>query len=357
MEVLKHLTTHRSARLLLAVGLVIVGTSAAQSQSIADSVADGQAISKLESINNGTIRVGVDANKGGAISWLSSQLHPENIVNHSDPGRLIQQSYYAGKILDRKEDGQHQSWSPWAWNPIQGGGVGSWAQATRCEKTDDVLYSESTPKLWDMENENAQAVMRQWVSFEDNVKNAVVVRCQLESVRDEDDRWSIDAVRPQEVPACYFVRSFSQVEVFLGEGKWRRLALDAGPPWTKVQPKLNAMAMFDSNGNGVALLSPTATEHWNCGPHADKKDDTPTSKPCMHLAPISRVFLPNRSTYEYRYWLIVGDRKSIENSFTKLIDKYSRERAKLTTPSEATDPEKEKTLEEQNLKPSRDIQG
>ncbi len=302
----------------------------AKPKSVTNTVAAGQAISKLEVIDNGTIRVGIDAHKGGAISWLSSIEHPSNIVNHSDAGRLVQQSYYAGKILNRKQDGQHNSWSPWAWNPIQGGSVGSWAKASRCENRNGVLYSETAPKLWDMNNENAQAVMRQWVSFEDDITNAVVVRCQLESLRDENDRWSSNAVRPQEVPACYFIRSFSQVEVFQGKGKWKRLALRPGPPWTKVQPELNAMAMFDSQGNGVALFSPTATEHWNCGPHGNKKDHTPTSKPCVHLAPITRVHLPNRSTYEYRYWLIVGDRETIENSFVKLEARYSSERAKLT---------------------------
>ncbi len=292
--------------------------------------------SKLEMIDNGTIGVGIDANKGGAISWLSSADHPSNMVNLADAGRLIQQSYYAGKILDRKQDGQHASWSPWAWNPIQGGGVGCWAKATRCENRDGVLFSETTPKLWDMNNEDAQAVMRQWVSFEKDIDNAVVVRCQLQSLRDENDRWSSAAVRPQEVPACYFVRSFSRIETFLGKGKWERLNVRPGPPWTKVEPKLNALAMFDAQGNGVALFSPTATEHWNCGPHAQRKFDTPTSKPCMHLAPITKVLLPNRSTYEYRYWLMVGDRASLEISFAKLVALYSNERAKLSAVSNSS---------------------
>lgn len=69
-------------------------------------------------IDNGTVRVGIDRAKGGAITWLSAGAYPKNMVNLADPGRLIQQSYYAGKSIDRTADGQSQEWSPWPWNPI-----------------------------------------------------------------------------------------------------------------------------------------------------------------------------------------------------------------------------------------------
>lgn len=302
----------------------------AQLSETAETQLAAPSLSELLFLDNKVIRIGIDPNKGGAISWLSSRRHPANIVNHSDAGRLVQQSYYAGKILDRQQDGQHPSWSPWAWNPVQAGGVGCWGKATRCEQTDDALHSETTPKLWDMNNEDAQAVMRQWISLEKDVDNAVVVRCQLESLRADDDRWSVKKIRPQEVPACYFVRSFSRIETFLGQGRWKPLKIRPGPPWGKVEPTLNAMAMFNDQGDGVALFSPTATSHWNVGPHASKEEDTPTSKPCMHLAPISRAMLSERSTYEYRYWLVVGDRETIETSLDDLIGKYSDERAQLT---------------------------
>jgi hypothetical protein len=81
-------------------------------------------------LDNGTVKVGIDRAKGAAITRLSSAAYPKNLVNSADPGRLIQQSYYAGLRLDRKAEGQSKAWSPWSWNPIQGGGVGSWARVT-----------------------------------------------------------------------------------------------------------------------------------------------------------------------------------------------------------------------------------
>ena len=101
--------------------------------------------------DNGTIKIGIDRTKGGAITWLSWNAYSSSAVNVSDPGRLIQQSYYAGRPLDRRADGQSKSWSPWPWNPIQGGGIGSWARITEFKRLDaGTLYAETVPKLWDM---------------------------------------------------------------------------------------------------------------------------------------------------------------------------------------------------------------
>ena len=81
---------------------------------------------KFEFINNGEVCVGVDLNAGGAIAFLStgSQAEQDNWVNIHDLGRYIQQCYYAGKEVDRRDEGQHERFSPWKWNPIQAGSIG-----------------------------------------------------------------------------------------------------------------------------------------------------------------------------------------------------------------------------------------
>jgi hypothetical protein len=50
-------------------------------------------------LSNDRLKVGVDTQRGGAISWISSPKMPgewanTNLVNTWDAGRLIQQSYY-----------------------------------------------------------------------------------------------------------------------------------------------------------------------------------------------------------------------------------------------------------------------
>lgn len=284
-------------------------------------------------LDNGTVKIGIDRTKGGAITWLSWSAYPNNMVNLADPGRLIQQSYYAGLRLDRRGDGQSKSWSPWSWNPIQGGGVSSWARVNVFERrANETLYAETVPKLWDMPNEEAAALMRQWTSFEPGMTDVVVVRCEFIAQRDEADRWGPAKLSPQEIPACYFTRNFDRVQSYLGDGKWRPETQPPGPPWGRAKPPLNVMAVFAPDGQGVALFSPSATQHWNFGPHGGGASADPKAGPCMHIAPIDRALLGPKSTYRYRYWLVVGTEAAIAERLDTLIATYSMERTSLSNP-------------------------
>lgn len=292
-------------------------------------------------LDNGTVKVGIDREKGAAITWLSWQTYPKNSINSADPGRLIQQSYYAGKSIDRSADGQSKSWSPWTWNPIQGGGVGSWARVNEFKRADELtLYAETNPKLWDMPNEEAAAVMRQWTAFEPSMPDVLVVRCEFVSQREENDRWGPSVSRHQEIPACYFTRNFADAKSYLGDGHWRDENQPPGPPWGRTHPPRNAMAFFCANGQGIAVFSPAATLHWNFGPHGKGLVDDPAAGPCMHVAPLDQVSLAAKSTYRYRYWLVVGNAETIATRMDQLWTKYSEDKAsyKMKTPVSTTIP-------------------
>ena len=284
-------------------------------------------------LDNGTVKIGIDRAKGAAITHLSWTGYPQNMVNSADPGRLIQQSYYAGLLLDRRAEGQSESWSPWSWNPIQGGGVGSWARVTAFKRLDAAtLYGETIPNLWDMPAEPAAALMRQWTGFEPGMPDVVLVKNEFVAQRADGDRWGPTQPSPQEVPACYFTRNFSTIKTYLGSGRWRTETQPPGPPWGTTQPPLNIMAMFEPGGQGVAVFSPAATQPWNFGPHAGGASADPAAGPCMHVAPIDRVNLGPKSTYRYRYWLVVGTEAQITARLNVLLKKYSAERAELKDP-------------------------
>lgn len=301
----------------------------------------------LLTIQSEQVKVGIARNRGGAIAWLSTQAYPKNMINLADPGRLIQQSYYAGRSIDRTSEGQSKAWSPWSWNPIQGGGVGgadrkgTWARVPVFERTPDTLqpdtlHSETVPKLWDMPDEDADAIMRQWTSLEPEMKGVVCVRCEFVAMRSEGDRWGPTTLSPQEVPACYFTRTFHSVRSYLGDGNWRTEQQPPGPPWGKAIPPRKAMALFEPDGQGVAVFAPAATEPWNFGPHAHGNSDDPSAGPCMHVAPIDRVPMGPQSTYRYRYWLIVGNQEEIAMRLDVLWQKYSEERSQILPPKKNT---------------------
>ncbi len=291
-------------------------------------------------LENAFVKVGVDPHKGGAITWLSWKTYPNNSINIADPGRLIQQSYYAGKSLDRRDEGQSAAWSRWTWNPIQGGGVGSWARVNECKKLDEqTLYSETIPKLWDMPNEEAAAIMRQWTSLDPDMPNVISVRCEVVCSRDANDRWGEAVERAQEIPACYFTRNFDGVDCYLGDGNWRKEMQPPGPPWGRAHPPKKAMAFFASRDKsvedqrpmrpGIAVFSPMSTDDWNFGPHGQGLSSDPLAGPCMHVAPLDTVALGPRSRYAYRYWLIVGDQLQIADRLEELIKLHGHDKPEL----------------------------
>jgi hypothetical protein len=323
-------TPRRDAIPIRLIATILLAAFGVQSPAV--HAAPARPADELLRLDNGVMQVGIDRAKGASITWLSWAAYPQNMVNSADPGRLIQQSYYAGRHLNRQTDGQHKSWSPWTWNPIQGGGVGSWARVNQFKRVGDhTLYGETIPKLWDMHDEEAAAVMRQWTGFEPGMSNVVVVRCEFTAQRNLNDRWGPAAIRPQEVPACYFTRNFNRFKSYLGEGRWRMETQRPGPPWGKASPEKPAMACFAKNGQGVAIFSPSA-RHWNFGPHAGGNSDDPSAGPCVHIAPITQVNLGPKTTLRYSYWLIVGNEKQLSTRLDTLIEKYSNERIEVTNP-------------------------
>ncbi len=279
-------------------------------------------------LKNEAMKIGIDRSMGAAITWLSWPGHPGNTINLHDPGRLIQQSYYAGMRIDRRADRQHEAWSPWTWNPIQGGGVMSWARVTRFERlNENRLLSETIPKLWDMPDEEAEAVMLQATGFEPAMPNVVCVQNRLVCKRQPDDRWGAAVARHQELPAAYFTSAFRHFVSYLGDGGWQREEQPPGPPWGRANPPLRAMACFTDDGQGVAIYSPAAEGHWNFGPHRPYKPKAkPEDGPCVHLAPISTIRLGPTSALEYRYWIIVGTKEEITSRLDALIGKYRDEK-------------------------------
>ena len=214
-----------------------------------------KATKDLLTIDNGMVKVGIDREMGASLTYLSWSKYPKNVINIHDPGRLIQQSYYAGKRLDRSADGQSKAWSPlgvesdsgwWEWVP--------WAKVNEFKiikgspgKT-QTLFGETIPKLWDMPNEDADAVMRQWTTFEPDMPDVVTVRCELICKRAPKDRWGPAVTRHQEVPACYFTRNFSRFRSYLGEGKWRCRITATRPTLGKSNPASQGHGLFQFSG-------------------------------------------------------------------------------------------------------------
>ena len=91
----------RSILLFLALSLGLQGTLSAE---------DGWAY-----LDNSYLRIGINKSRGACITFFAPKGSQENLLDHFDSGRFIQQSYYGDP------DGSKWVDKPWVYNPVQGG--------------------------------------------------------------------------------------------------------------------------------------------------------------------------------------------------------------------------------------------
>ena len=115
-------------------------------------------------IDNGKIKVGIKRSSGAAIGWVSLAGSDQNLVNHFDRGRLIQQSYYGDA------DGSMWDKQPWHWNPVQGGHYkGAGAPVLELQVTEQRIYAKSTPVHWASGEVLADCTMEQTITLDEDV--------------------------------------------------------------------------------------------------------------------------------------------------------------------------------------------
>ncbi len=285
-------------------------------------------------LDNGTLRLGAPTEEGASFNYLAPS-GGGNLVNYHDQGRLIQQSYYAGARLDRTSVGQSSNWSPWTWNPIQGGDAsGKLAQVVEVGVAEfgNGFFSRTIPLLWDMTTgEKGKAWMDQWNQFEPGMPNVIRVTCRLTCFRDPSDVWGTAVPRHQELPAVYLIRSLSKTVTYQGANPWTgdtteeiQTYFPAGPfIWGRYNPSEGWVAMVDPSTNvGLGLYSPIGTTLWNVGATGNTLTGGPTSSQTMHMAPIRFMKLDRDSIMVYRYWLIHGDLATIRSRVYELHTRY-----------------------------------
>ncbi len=267
-------------------------------------------------IDNGTLILKLDLTRGGAIAYLSLSGTTRNIVNIADEGRYIQQSYYAGKSVDRKADGQSPSWSPWSWNPIQVGDAHrNRAKILAFKKDRNQLYVKCTPMLWDMNGAYAEAEMEQWTTLEGNV---LKVRNRLTCHR-TDSIYGEAALNDQELPAVYPISALSQLYTYLGDKPFTNAPVDkpevinlASGFWGRYKNvSEHWMAFIDSTEWGMGIYNPACTDFLAGMAGSPGKEDRDGST--SYIAPVKKERLERNSVYEYEYYVIIGSIENIRN--------------------------------------------
>jgi len=254
----------------------------------------------MDYLDNGTIRIGVDLDLGGSITYLS-QTGGENIINSADLGRQIQQSYYSGP---KPYGVAHPSWKDWPWNPIGSGDVYRNKSKVLDHSNDGTtLHVRTVPMQWALNNKPCECTFDTWITLEGNVAK---VRARLNNNR--TDRTQYGAF-DQELPAVYTNGTFYKLYTYDGSEPFTnappRLVQNAGPPWAGWSATENWAALINDAGIGLGVFHPGAYRF--IGGFAGKPNTGgPKDGSTGYISPLHREVLDYNIRYNYEYRLIVG---------------------------------------------------
>ena len=281
-----------------------------------------QSVPSFLTIRNRHMTVRQDLSRGGAISHIFRHGEEGSLVNIYDEGRYIQQSYYAGRSVNRVAEGQSEFWSPWPWNPIQ---VGDYARG-RAEILDwrqsrHETYVKCIPMQWDMKNHPAEAEMEQWTSLHGRMLH---VRCRLTCHR-TDTLYGESSQNDQEIPAVYPISALNHLYYYQGDAPFTGGAADTVEveELRFVEPKHGWghypsvpekwMAFVGDDGRGMGVYSPSATS-FLAGRYKPDRDGEALDDATSYIAPVRSQYVGPRSVVEYEYYIILGTVPQIQRA-------------------------------------------
>ncbi len=259
---------------------------------------------RVSYIDNGTVRIGVNLDLGGAITYLTGPHNPDNLVNSADWGRQIQMSDYSGPVPFAPNGKQpEKTWAGLGWNPIQSGDCyGNRSKVIDCLNDGKSLYVKCIPMQWPLNNEPGECTFECWLTPEGN---AVHVRSRLVNHRSDKTQYQ---GRGQELPAIYTNGPWYRLLTYAGDEPFTNGALKTIPaamPWSGWQATENWAALVNDAGNGLGVWEPGVYQF--IGGFAGKPGaGGPKDGPTGYIAPLYNEILDYNIVYEYQYTLIVG---------------------------------------------------
>ncbi len=277
--------------------------------------------SGMSYLDNGKIRIGVNLDIGGAITYLSESGSDENIINTHDWGRQIQMSFYSGPN-PFKPDGKEPNpvWSFLGWNPIQSGDTyGNRSKVVAHRNDDSLLYVKCIPMQWPLDDEPGECTFEVWMRLEGN---SVQVRSKLNNARSDHTQYR---GRSQELPALYSNGTYYRLYTCDGDAPYtgdafRRIAKVwdtrfkpnevPGGPWDNWIATENWAALVNEVGRGVGIWTP-GTYSFTGGFAGTPGSGGPKDGSTGYISPIRAQILDHNIEYEYGYTLIVGELEDI----------------------------------------------
>ncbi len=261
---------------------------------------------RMSYLDNGSIRIGVDLDLGGTITYLSDSKTGENIVNSHDLGRQIQQSYYSGPHPFGEA---HPGWKGWPWNPIGSGDVYHHpSRAIEQSNDEKTLFVKTIPMQWALNNVPGDCTFETRITLEGRVAH---VSCRLTNQRVDKTQYP---AQDQELPAVYTIGKLHRLFTYEGSRPFTGEPLsqikNAGPPWANWKGTEHWAALVDDHGNGLGVVHPGVYTFIG-GFHDKPGQGGPKDNPTGYIAPVRKEILDQNIVYEYRYDLVLDSLDAI----------------------------------------------
>lgn len=278
---------------------------------------------RMTFLTNDQVRIGMDLALGGAITFISSQDHPGNIINSADLGRQIQMSHYSGpwpfEVGAKKPNPQ---WAGLGWNPIQTGDCHMHPSQVVGHRNDGrELYVKCIPMQWPLDNVPGDCVFETWTTLEGPV---IHMRFRCTNQRADQTTYRPCA---QELPAVYTISQLSRLMAYTGDQPFTAAALThvgndwhAPWPWTRFTATERWAALVDTNNWGLGVFKDDGGE-FHGGIYGDGRSADPKHASTAYVAPIHRENFDHNIVYEHRTDFMVGPLDAIRHRFNAMATK------------------------------------
>ena len=261
-------------------------------------------------IDNGELRLGVKKSSGAGIAFLALSTTGENVINHWDRGRLVQQSYYGAK------DDSLWNKQPWRWNPVQGGDWrGNPARVLEFKAERTSLYAKSMGKHWASGADLPNVTFEEWISLTGKVAH---VKFKM--------TYTGTNTHPKiahELPAVFIEPQFDTLLVYQGTNAWSGEPPSRSKPgWPNESRKFTEhwAAYVDTKNFGVGAYVPVA-DSLTCYRFGDGRREHGS---CSYFAPIKSFAIRPGMQFEYDVWLTLGTMEEMRHRFRQIANGTGR---------------------------------
>lgn len=266
---------------------------------------------RISYIDNGTIKLGINLDLGGSITYISKSGSDINVVNSADWGRQIQMSHYCGpNPFEPNGHKAHDAWRGLGWNPIQSGDCYKHRSQVLIQKNDGKsLYVKCIPMQWPLDNVPGECTFECWISLKNNT---VLVKSRM--VNNRVDKTQYDG-RDQELPAIYTNGPWWKLMTYDGDKPFSNDKVTQIPPvmpWKGWLSTENWSALVNEQNWGLGIWQPGV--YRTIGGFAGKPGKGgPKDGPTGYIAPLHREIIDYNIDYSYNYVLILGTLQEIRD--------------------------------------------